>query len=253
MLISRLDHLALSVTDVGAATSDYAALLGQPPAPAADGQVRLQCENIALVLQAGDAETAAAATVPLGLVFAAHDLENLRHRLARRGLAGEMRAGALHLDPAATHGVAIAVVEDGGDPAGAASPCDISGLDHVVVRTRDPERAVALYGGRLWLDLRLDRVRAEIGVRQMFFVLGGLVVEVVHSTKEVVGAGQDSIWGLAWRSRDIEASHARLLAAGVAVTEIRDGRKAGSRVATVKSHTSGVPTLLIGGEGLERG
>ena len=33
----------------------------------------------------------------------------------------------------------------------------VSALDHVVVRTPNPERAIAFYAGRLGLDLRLDR------------------------------------------------------------------------------------------------
>jgi hypothetical protein len=32
---------------------------------------------------------------------------------------------------------------------------------------------------------------------------------------------------------------------GVEISDIRDGRKPGTRVCTAKSHTLGVPTLLI--------
>jgi catechol 2,3-dioxygenase-like lactoylglutathione lyase family enzyme len=252
MQITRLDHLTLTVPDVANAAAEYSLLLGQTPQKQALHDMRLACDNIGLVLQpSGEARVAdRAAALPLGLMFAADDLSEAARRLARRGLPGEIRAGALHLDPEVTYGVGIGVVAQA--PRGDCSDCDIVGLDHVVVRTPDAERAVALYGGRLGLDLRLDRVRAEIGVRQMFFVLGGLVVEVVQSLKDDTRTGLDSVWGLAWRSRDIAASQARLRAAGVNVGEVRDGRKAGTRVATVKSHTGGVPTLLIGGPGLER-
>lgn len=253
MPLSCLDHLALTVSDVDAAAADYALLLGQRPQRQALHDMRLDCENIGFVLQpSGKPEKdEKAAGLPLSLVFGAEDFATACHRLARRGLEGEVSAGMLQLPPACTHGVGICVVAAGTHAAVGTS--DISGLDHVVVRTPDAERAVALYGGRLGLDLRLDRSRPEIGVRQLFFVLRGLVVEVVQSLKEEVHAGPDSIWGLAWRSRDIDASRARLVAAGINVSEVRDGRKAGTRVATVKSHTAGVPTLLIGGEGLERG
>jgi len=250
MLITRLDHLTLTVPDVAAAASDYALLLGQTPRTQALHEMRLDCENIGLVLQPAEGERAAGSAVPVGLMFAADDVAAAAHRLGRRGLAGEMRSGVLHVDQAATRGVEIGVVAEA--PRAAVTASDIVGLDHVVVRTHDAERAVALYGGRLGLDLRLDRVRREIGVRQMFFLLGGLVVEVVQSLKDIAPAEDDSVWGLAWRSRDIEASRARVAAAGISVSEVKDGRKAGTRVATVKSHTGGVPTLLIGGEGLER-
>ena len=129
---------------------------------------------------------------------------------------------------------------------------DIAGLDHVVVRTPDPERAVALYGGRLGVDLRLDRTNPQLGSRMLFFVCGGLVVEITHDIKKGVGSGADKIWGLAWRANDIDQAHSRMTAHGVQVSEVRAGRRPGTRVFTVKSHTAGIPTLVIGGEGLHR-
>ncbi len=59
-----------------------------------------------------------------------------------------------------------------------AAIASVSGLDHIVVHTTNPERAVALYGGRLGLDLRLDRSNEQWGARQLFFRCGGAVVEV---------------------------------------------------------------------------
>ena len=50
-------------------------------------------------------------------------------------------------------------------------------------------------------------------------------------------------------SRGIARANARLKAAGLDVSEWRDGRRPGSQVFTVKSHTEGVPTLVIGGIG----
>ena len=40
----------------------------------------------------------------------------------------------------------------------------------------------------------------------------------------------DNLWGLSWRVADIDATRARLLAAGVDVSEVRAGRKPGTRV-----------------------
>jgi hypothetical protein len=51
--------------------------------------------------------------------------------------------------------------------------------------------------------------------------------------------------GICWRVADIEATHARLVARGVDVSEVRAGRKPGTRVMTVRSDTCGVPTLLV--------
>jgi hypothetical protein len=45
---------------------------------------------------------------------------------------------------------------------------------------------------------------------------------------------------------DIDAAHARLVAAGFDVSEIRTGRRPGTRVATVRGETHGVATLVLG-------
>jgi hypothetical protein len=50
---------------------------------------------------------------------------------------------------------------------------------------------------------------------------------------------------LSWRVGDIDAARARLMAAGVDVSEVRTGRKPGTRVMSVRSGTCGVQTLLL--------
>jgi len=67
-------------------------------------------------------------------------------------------------------------------------------------------------------------------------------IEVIASEK---AGEQDELWGLAFKTQNIASTHNRLVAAGCEVSEIREGRKPGTRVCTVKSHTLGVPTLLI--------
>jgi catechol 2,3-dioxygenase-like lactoylglutathione lyase family enzyme len=125
----------------------------------------------------------------------------------------------------------------------------ISSLDHIVVRTPNPERAIAFYAGRLGLDLRLDRSNPKWGARLLFFRCGDLVVEIAHDLKKGVSDEPDQLWGLSWRVPDIGAAHRRLKAAGLEVTEPRDGRRPGSQVCSVKNGTEGVPTILIGGVG----
>jgi catechol 2,3-dioxygenase-like lactoylglutathione lyase family enzyme len=120
----------------------------------------------------------------------------------------------------------------------------VTAMDHVVVATADPERAAALYGARLGLDMALDRSHPDWG-RLMFFRCGDLIVEVVRrpgaGTKQI----NDQLWGLSWRVADIEATRARLLTAGIDVSEVRAGRKPGTRVLSVRDGTCGVRTLLL--------
>jgi catechol 2,3-dioxygenase-like lactoylglutathione lyase family enzyme len=251
-MIEALDHIAVRTADPRAAATGYAAVLGRTAHGA-----RLQLGNMALEIVAPKAPDAASqvASPDLGLVFAVRDLAGAAHRLTRRAVPNVAAAGGgLALDIAATHGVAIGLAERKGDDgvARAVDGHDLSGLDHVVVRTRDPERAVALYGGRLGLDLRLDRTNPERNNRLLFFVCGDLVVEISHDTAKGVRPGPDSIWGLAWRATDLRKAHARMTTAGIGVSEIRAGNRPGTEVFTVKNHTAGVPTLVIGGPGLAR-
>jgi len=126
------------------------------------------------------------------------------------------------------------------------APASIAALDHVVISTADPERAAALYGARLGLDMALDRSHPDWG-RLMFFRCGDLIVEVVHRPGKDAAAdnAHDKLRGLSWRVADIDATRARLVAAGVDVSEVRTGRKPGTRVLSVQDGTCGIRTLLL--------
>jgi catechol 2,3-dioxygenase-like lactoylglutathione lyase family enzyme len=114
----------------------------------------------------------------------------------------------------------------------------------VVISTADPEGAAALYGARLGLDMALDRSHPDWG-RLMFFRCGDLIVEVTHKPGKAAETAPDRLRGICWRVADIDATHARLVADGLDVSEIRTGRKPGTRVMTVRKGTCGVPTLLV--------
>jgi catechol 2,3-dioxygenase-like lactoylglutathione lyase family enzyme len=119
-------------------------------------------------------------------------------------------------------------------------PAAVNALDHVVVRTADPDAAIALYRDGLGVRLALDRM---IGAtRMLFFRVGGVTLEVVHDAGR---ADQDAFHGLAYRVGEIEAAHARMAGLGFALGELRAGNKPGTRVFTVRDGTSGVPTLVI--------
>jgi catechol 2,3-dioxygenase-like lactoylglutathione lyase family enzyme len=132
-------------------------------------------------------------------------------------------------------------------PASVSDDAAVSTLDHIVVNTANPERAVAFYGGRLGLDLRLDRSNEQWGARQLFFRCGDAVVEVGSSLKAPPSDAPDTFGGLAWRVRDPESARARIATAGIDVSELRNGRKPGTSVFTVRNGTGGVPTLMLSG------
>jgi hypothetical protein len=79
----------------------------------------------------------------------------------------------------------------------------------------------------------------------MFFRCGDLLVEIVHRPVAGADAAHDKLWGLSWRVADADATRARLAAGGLEVSEVRAGRKPGTRVVSVRSGTCGVHTLLV--------
>ncbi len=117
-------------------------------------------------------------------------------------------------------------------------------VDHLVLRTTDAEACIRLFSQQLGIRLALDRDVPEWGGRMLFFRAGKLTLEVIEPASQPPQA--DHFWGIAYRCANIEEEAARLRERGVELSAIRAGRKSGTRVATVKSHCLGIPTLLIG-------
>jgi catechol 2,3-dioxygenase-like lactoylglutathione lyase family enzyme len=282
-MILGFDHVVLVVADLEAAIAAYEALLGRTcqwrgeDDGAAHAWFRLG--NMALSIQArsgpgraGEGIASRLATSGEGLgaiVFAVADIGEARRLLQRRGLASSSpRTLALThaaqterlllagMAADATHGVPMGLAQriageptpDALSPAIADEGATMSALDHVVIRSPCPERAIALLAGRLDLELRLDRSNPDWGARLLFFRCGDLVVEVAHDLAAGVTDGADDLWGLSWRTPDLDATHARLAAAGLAVSDIRAGRRPGTRVFTIKDRSARVPTLVLGRE-----
>jgi catechol 2,3-dioxygenase-like lactoylglutathione lyase family enzyme len=243
-MITSVDHLVLCAPFIDGAVSAYETLLGRC---VQDGRFRLG--NVGLVIE-DESATAHLST----MVFATESLDKAERLLERRGVLAMRKGDRLMLGREATHQVPIAVMERKDKPTpsplvGADEAASITALDHLVIRSPNPERAVAFYGGRLGLDLRLDRSNPQWDARLLFFRCGDLVVEIAHDLKKGLSAEPDRLWGLSWRTPDIERCHARLKKAGVELSELRDGRRSGTQVFTVHSHTANVPTIVIGGLG----
>lgn len=271
-MISSIHHIALATPDIEAAARDYALLFNRAPdgVIGADGtrQVWFSTSNIrfALISPAGPgalgeavrARLAAAGEGLWSICYCVDDLAKTANLFERRGLppgdeyalAVEDRGSATQLPArslsvAATHGIETILLA-APRAAPARGPADAaSGLDHVVIRTADPERAIALYGARLGLDMRLDRANPAWGARLLFFRCGDLVVEIAHELKGGVSRKPDWFGGLSWRTPDIEATRARLIGAGRDVSEARRGRRPGSHVCTLRDGTARVPTILL--------
>ena len=275
-MITGLDHAVVLVRDIDAAVAGYQTLLGRAPAwraqsnGAATAIFALDNTSLELMAPAGEGEAADRVRAALekqgeglaSLAFEVDDIAKAHHRLTRLGLAPEDISEGASTDLSSgrtltwkrtrasaesTHGIRLFFLQRqerlARSPATASAA--VSVLDHLVIATPDPERTAALYGARLGLDMKLDRTIAALGTRFLFFRTGGLVFEVIHRMKDGRGDGPDKIFGVSWRVESVEATRTRLQQAGLEVSDVREGRKPGTRVFTVRTGTFGVPTIII--------
>jgi catechol 2,3-dioxygenase-like lactoylglutathione lyase family enzyme len=274
-VITGLDHVVIVTSDIEAGVSAYQALFGRAPSwrYRGDGVARalftLDNTTVEMVAPDGDGEGASRIRAVLeeqgeglaSLCFRTNDIARMYRRLDRLTLKPEPVAEVESRDDATggkmswkrtraatdrAHGVRLFFLELANERPHSATTADapITSMDHVVVATTDPERAAALYGARLGLDMALDRSHPEWG-RLMFFRCGDLIVEVAHRPGKETTSGPDRLHGISWRVANVDATRARLAASGIDVSDVRIGRRPGTRVMTVKSGTCGVPTLLI--------
>jgi catechol 2,3-dioxygenase-like lactoylglutathione lyase family enzyme len=274
-VITGLDHVVIVTGDIDAASAAYQTLFARAPAwqYSGDGadRVLFTLDNTTLELVAPNGEGANADRIHAVLTaqgeglasicFRTGDITRMHRRLDRLALKPEPVAEVESRDAIsgemlswkrtraateATRGVRLFFLErDRERPLSVRTASgEITAMDHVVVSTSDPERAAALYGARLGLDMALDRSHPDWG-RLMFFRCGDLIVEVTHRPGKAADTSQDKFGGICWRVADIDITHARLAEAGVDVSEVRTGRKPGTRVMTAHSGTCGVPTLLV--------
>ncbi|MEZ5958364.1 MAG: VOC family protein [Hyphomonadaceae bacterium] len=254
-MITGFDHVVIAVRAITRGVAAYETLLG---AQATASETRddvasalVATNNCAVELMAPAGPGAARLSAALenggeglkSLVFATSSIEKLHTRCQRVGLEPEAmveRAGArsFRASTERTHGVRLFFMQH--DEAVSAN-AGVLGLDHVVIRTSDAERAAALYGARLGLDMRLDR--EVMGRRLMFFRCGDAIVEIIHDA--TLTDGRDRLWGLSWRVANADVERERLASVGLNVSDVRAGTKPGTRVFTVRDQTCGVPTLMI--------
>ncbi|MDB5657209.1 MAG: glyoxalase [Tardiphaga sp.] len=274
-MITGLDHVVVLTGDIEAGVAAYQALLARAPSwrSHSDGAatVLFTLANTTLELMAPDGEGPASERLRqvlkaqgeglASLCFRTDDIARMHRRLQRLALKPDAVVAAESRDLVsgatlswqrtraatdATRGVRHFFLELA-EPRPLSTACNdapVTGLDHVVIATDDPERAAALYGARLGLDMALDRSHPDWG-QLMFFRCGDLIVELVHRPDAAADSARDRLWGLSWRVADLDATRTRLLGAGIDVSAVRAGRKPGTRVMSLRSGTCGVPTLLV--------
>jgi catechol 2,3-dioxygenase-like lactoylglutathione lyase family enzyme len=219
----RLDGVRIGVRDVDDTLVRYATVLGIGSVALARDHHRFQLERGAVEIVAGEPGIQA--------ILFAPDADG---------------DDAWPRDTDSYHGVRVVIAPAPVVTSPVVTPDPASAIDHVVVFTPRPERAIALWRDRLGLRLAFDREFPERKVRLIFFRSGGVTLELACALpvpEETDGA--DRLYGISYRVPNLDARRAALVAAGFDVSEARRGNKAGTRVASVRSGTNEVPTLLL--------
>ena len=276
-MLDSLDHIIIAVEDLSIAIENYTKLLGFPPTwrgvhPGQGTENALfPLDNLYVELLASNGEGSGSDMIESflelngeglsGIALGTSDIQAAKNKLVEREIdvsnliAGEGKDEDsreirtwknLFLPFSLTRGLFTFLIqhEEGSLPTHKEKMnSQVNRLDHVVINTNDPDGLISLYRDIYGIRLALDQTVEKWGGRMLFFRLN-------HTTLEVIGKEdgkelQDSLWGLAWVVKDITATYDRLISEGLEVTEVKDGRKPNTLVATVKSHTCNIPTLLI--------
>ncbi len=123
-------------------------------------------------------------------------------------------------------------------------PNGVVSIDHVVLMSPDLDRTKAALAA-VGLDLRRERDGdlSSMPIRQLFYRLGEVILEVVGSPEATHG-GPSSLWGLTHVVADIDATAAAL---GERTGRVKDAVQPGRRITTLRHRDLGmsVRTALI--------
>ena len=276
-MISRLDHLIVAVKDLDEAESNYKKIFGVEPVWRGEHK-ELGTANVIFNFKNTYFELLASNGVGLGsdfvnttieesgegLIGSVLGSENIKltfDSIKNKGhLLGDISDGEgtnlknnetrkwknLFLPLELTRGIFTFIIEhtEGNLPMpNHFNDASINKLDHVVITTNDADGFIEIYRDIFDIRLALDKVIEHWNTRMLFFRLNETTIEVV--AKENNNKNPDELWGLAWEVESIAKTRKRLINEGVEITEIKDGIKENTLVATIKSHTHDVPTLLI--------
>ena len=276
-MLDSLDHIIIAVEDLSIAIENYTKLLGFPPTWRGEhpGQgtenALFPLDNLYVELLASNGEGPGSDMIKgflelngeglSGIALGTSDIQAAKNKLDGMEIdvsnliegegkdedSREIRKWKnLFLPFSLTRGVFTFLIqhEEGSLPTHKEKvDSQVNKLDHVVINTNDPEGLISLYRDTYGIRLALDQTVEKWGGRMLFFRLNHTTLEVIG--KEDSKEPQDSLWGLAWVVKDIKVIYDRLISEGVEVTEVKEGRKPNTLVATVKSHTCNIPTLLI--------
>ena len=276
-MISTLDHIILAVEDLNEAEKNYKKIFGIEPVWRGEhkelgtANVIFNLKNTYLELLSSNGEGLGAALVNhylekdgeglIGIVFGTNDLNEVASSIKDKGFnVAEITEGEgtnsdeseirkwknLFLPPELTRGLFSFIIEhtEGNLPSNKpVIQSSVTKLDHVVINTNDADGFIEIYKNVYGLRLALDKTIEAWNKRMLFFRFNKTTIEVIEENDDKEPS--DRLWGLAWVVEDMQETYERLTKEGVELTEVKPGIKDKTLVSTIRSHTHGVPTLII--------
>ena len=276
-MIKTLDHIIIAVSNLDKAEESYTKIFGSPSVWKGEHKEygTINClfnfQNTYFELLAAKGEGLGASLVEhslkkkgeglIGIVFGTNDINKSRKKLIDKGfLVGDISSGEgtnfkdksirkwknLFLPPELTRGLFSFLIQHTHgslQTQNVYSSSTVNKLDHLVINTSDADGFIKIYKDVFDIRLALDRYVKEWKSRILFFRFNKTTIEVIEKKNDETS--DDTLWGLCWEVQDIGKTHKRLLKEGVKVSEIKNGIKANTLVATIESHTHNIPTLLI--------
>ena len=276
-MIKTLDHLIIAVSDLDAAEENYTKIFGVKPVWRGEHKELgtenslFNFQNTYFELLTAKGEGLGAALVNhylqesgeglIGIVLGTEDIDECYKSLQSKGYAlGEISKGEginfkdgsirewknLFLPPELTRGIFAFIIQHTKGSLEEFKNNDksvVNKLDHLVIQTNDADGFIDIYRDIYNIRLALDKYVEAWESRMLFFRTNKTTIEVIEKQNGEETA--DKLWGLSWQVDSIEEAHNRLTNQGVEVTPIKKGIKDNTLVATIKSHTNNIPTLLI--------
>ncbi|MDC3098745.1 VOC family protein [Gammaproteobacteria bacterium] len=275
-MIENIDHIILAVEDLESAEDNYKKIFGINPVwrgvhnELGTSNVLFNFENTYFELLTPTGSGIGADLVNnaikkngdglLGLVLGTKNVNAFNKKATESGhLLSEVTSGEgkseenkkrkwlyQFLPPEITRGIFSFIIEHKSD----GLPCikhgksTVKKLEQVVVKTNDCDGFIEVYRDLFGIRLALDSFVEAWKKRMLFFRLNKTTIEVIEEKNHKV-LPTDSLWGLAWGVENIYSARERLLKNNVVVSNVKPGVKKDTLVATIKSHTNNVPTLLI--------
>ena len=276
-MIATLDHIIVAVENLNEAEKSYKKIFGIDPVWRGEhkelgtANVIFNLENTYLELLSANGDGLGAELVNhylekdgeglIGIVFGTNDLNDAAKSIKEKGFnIGDIKEGEgtnfdesekrkwknLFLPPELTRGLFSFIIQhtDGNlSSSELVMQSAVKKLDHVVINTNDADGFIEIYKDVFGLRLALDKTIEAWNRRMLFFRFNKTTIEVIEEIDNE--EPKDRLWGLAWEVEDLKETYERLIQENVEVTEVKAGIKDKTLVSTIKSHTHGVPTLII--------